>query len=55
MVRNEAVVECIGKKRTLLNISLNSIGRILKINYLLHDAVKGHDGNERSRKKKRTP
>ena len=49
-VTNEQVHECIGKKRTLLNIlhrKVNWIGHILRRNYLLHD---DDDGSE-SRKK----
>ena len=42
---NERVLECIGKKRILLNNILcrkaNWIGHILRSNYLLHDVIEG--------------
>ena len=42
---NEQVLDRIGEKRTLLNNILrrkpNWIGHILRINYLLHDAIEG--------------
>ena len=44
-VTNEEVLECIGKKRVLLNNTLRIkaywIGHILTINCLLHDAIEG--------------
>ena len=52
------VLDRIGEKRTLVNNILrrkaNWIGHILRRNCLLHDAIEGHDGSERSRKKKNT-
>ena len=45
-VTNEQVLERIGEKRALLHNILrrkvNWIGHILRINFLLHDAIEGH-------------
>jgi hypothetical protein len=56
-VANGQIIECIGEKRTILNIILNRkanwTGHILRRNCLLQNAIEGQmTESERSRKKK---